>query len=77
MTLTKTPAAVCGSRGPHIDGQGSPRCAGPLEHPGLHKGFQGSGFEREWWGDPAWRDVEFASEWAAIHGGPEAGFSVR
>lgn len=64
--------AVCGSRGPRIGEEGSPRCAGPLGHDGPHKGFKGSGFENEWWGDPLMRDAKFAADWEQAFGGPES-----
>lgn len=60
--LVATVPSVCGSRGPRI-GEDSPRCAQELDHRGLHRGFDGSGFERETWGDPLSRDLEFARDW--------------
>ena len=56
---------VCASRGPILGSEGQPRCAQRLGHPGLHRGFPGSGFEHEFWGDPLMRDTVFASEWSA------------
>lgn len=56
--------AVCGSTGPRIGEDGSPRCALSLGHVGMHRGFQGSGFEREYWGAPIHRDLQFVRDWA-------------
>lgn len=57
----------CGSIGPRIGcNEERPRCGRALGHSGLHRGFDGSGFEREQWGDPLWRD----DEWAAVYDGP-------
>ncbi len=59
---------VCGSIGPRIGEEGSPRCGEPFGHGDLHRGFPGSGFEREFWGRPLMRDREFAAdyrEWLA------------
>lgn len=56
---------VCGSIGPRIGEDGSPRCAEPLNHGDLHRGFEGSGFEHEHWGYPVHRDREFAADWKA------------
>lgn len=49
---------VCGSIGPRIGSEGQPRCAEPLDHDGLHHGFEGSGFEYEFWGAPVNRDAQ-------------------
>ena len=54
---------ICGSRGPRIGEEGSPRCARHYGHPGPHRGFEGSGFERELWGDPIMRDMQFVNEY--------------
>lgn len=54
---------VCGSIGPRIGSEGQPICAEPLTHDGLHHGFEDSGFEHEFWGDPINRDARFAKDW--------------
>lgn len=54
---------VCGSIGPRIGEDGSPRCAEYLGHSWTHRGFEGSGFESEHWGDPINRDAVFAKDW--------------
>jgi hypothetical protein len=72
MDANATHSAVCGSRGPRIGDEGSPRCAGPLGHATPHRGFRESGFENQRWDDPLWRDREFAADWEAAYGGPEA-----
>lgn len=59
-------SGVCGSRGPRIGEEGSPRCAKPFGHAGNHQGFEGSGFEREFWGEPIMRDMEFVKDWALL-----------
>lgn len=56
---------VCGSIGPRIGEEGSPRCGEPLDHGDFHRGFPGSGFENQYWGYPVYRDREFAREYAA------------
>jgi hypothetical protein len=55
---------VCGSRGPRIGEEGTPRCAQPLGHASTHCGYPGSGFERETWGSPEWRDMDFVRDWS-------------
>jgi hypothetical protein len=60
--LVTTVPAVCGSRGPRI-GESAPRCGQELDHSELHRGFKGSGFERETWSGPLMRDAEFAEEY--------------
>lgn len=62
-SLVNAVPEVCGSIGPRIGEEGSPRCAETLGHDGLHHGFEGSGFEREFWGDPLSRDAQFAKDW--------------
>lgn len=55
---------ICGSRGPRIGGEDSaPRCARGYNHPGLHNGFEGSGYEHIQWGAPLYRDSDFVANW--------------
>jgi hypothetical protein len=63
MTRCANPFEVCGSKGPRIANSGKPRCGLYVNHDGLHRGFEGSGFERETWGAPAMRDMEFVNEY--------------
>jgi hypothetical protein len=60
--LVATVPEVCGSQGPRIGDDSSPRCAQELSHAGMHRGFEGSGYEREAWGEPLMRDTRFVRE---------------
>lgn len=42
----------CGSLGPRIADEGRPICLRQNEHNSYHRGFEGSGFEQEFWSDP-------------------------
>lgn len=55
----------CFSLGPRIGGEGRPLCLKPNYHEGPHRGYEGSGFEREQWGDPKMRDGRLVRDWQA------------
>jgi hypothetical protein len=56
---------ICGSIGPRIGEEGTPRCAKGFDHQDLHQGYHGSGFEGEFWGrcDLDRFDLEFAADY--------------
>lgn len=52
---------VCGSIGPRIGADGTPRCGLLVDHDLPHRGFSGSGWESVTWGDPLMRDHQFVN----------------
>lgn len=64
--LLLEPVEPCFSRGPRIGSEDErPLCLRPNYHEGPHEGYEGSGFERERWGDPKMRDTMLVREWLA------------
>lgn len=56
----------CFSLGPRIGSEDErPLCLQPNYHQGPHRGYQGSGFESQTWGDPKMRDGRLVRDWQA------------
>jgi len=54
----------CYSRGPRIGGEDErPLCLEPNTPEHLHRGYPGSGFDSQTWGNPPYRDADLVREW--------------